>query len=102
MDVFGVATTFRVGKIIDYGINSFSYTLATSFTGCMSGAKLIIHPLPNTNMRFRKSVEFDLFKLIQTKPLASDLDPNPTGVFPTETLNCGSAMPVPGNLIFHI
>ncbi|XP_012566541.2 contactin-associated protein like 5-3 [Hydra vulgaris] len=98
IDTFGVATSFRVGKIINNGIKADPFLLSTSFVGCMSGAKLVIHPLPSATMRFQTTVEFDLFKQIQMKPATSDSDSNPSGQFPTPTSNCGPEMPIPGEL----
>ena len=96
LDVFGIATAFRVGRIVNNGISASPYTLGTSFTGCMSGAKLELHPHANATMRFRKSVEIDMFKL--PKPLPSDPDPNPTGVPPLDTIACGVPLPIPGKV----
>ncbi|XP_065666081.1 contactin-associated protein like 5-3 isoform X2 [Hydra vulgaris] len=95
-DTFGMAATFSVGRIINNGINTRSFTLASFYTGCMSGAKLVLTPLPNITHRFPKSVEIDLFKLIQVK--ANDPDANPYGTFPSETANCGPSLSIPGDL----
>ena len=102
IDRFGAATIFSVGRIETVGIDPRNFILVNSFTGCMTGAKLVFTNVPNRINYFPKPVEIDLFKLIQIKTSPNELELNPSGVFPAEGLNCGPSLSTPGKLNFFI
>ncbi|XP_065666075.1 contactin-associated protein-like 2 isoform X1 [Hydra vulgaris] len=99
IDLFGVPSSFSVGRFTNVGIDFGPYTPFAPYTGCMSGAKIIFNPYPNATMKFRKSFEFDIFKLAQNKPL-TDTDQNPFGASSVPALpgSCGPPLPLPGVL----
>lgn len=98
-DVFGHIKEFTVGNIKDENkmIDAKGTALPTTFTGCMSGAKLVYSPRATSLNRFRKSIEIDIFKLADGGVKQSD--PNPKGQFPSANDGmCGPTYPTPGML----
>lgn len=99
LDRFGNPKKLLIGRARDIK-TGLSGSLPTSFEGCMSGAKIVVHPHATKNKHFRRSIELDMFKLMDEQRNAdSNVVRNPTGDLPAT--ECGSSLRVPGQYIFY-
>ena len=91
-DYFGAPVSVTVGKIENIDTNV--QNLPGQFSGCMSGAKMVMRPFANMRQKVRKSMELDLFDAWVTRPKGAT---NPSGTAPGK-LNgyCGMELPTPG------
>jgi len=96
-DKFGAPSKFTVGAMTNLQIDTQGATLPTTYTGCMSGAKLVYQPEATTRDRYPQSIAIDMFKLVSD--LSSKTDTTLSGQFPTPNLvPCGGVLPTPGTL----
>lgn len=95
-DVFGKITRVTVGTIFDENelIDLKGATLPTSFIGCMSGAKIVYSPRATRELKYRNSIEIDIFELIERDTKST----NPSGQLPSTSGRCGPEFPAPGNI----
>ena len=93
MDAFGAPVKFHVGKLDDFDINAKS--IPQTYSGCMSGAKLVFNPFPTATKKYRKSHEIDMFG---EYVLNGKKSKNPFGTPPTKQGYCGAELPIPGVL----
>ena len=99
LDRFGNPKKLFIGKARDIKAG-LSRSLPTSFEGCMSGAKIVVQPHATKDQRFRRSIELDMFKLMDEQRNAdNNVVRNPTGDLPAT--ECGSSLRVPGMLILY-
>ena len=91
-DYFGAPVSVSVGKLDNIDTNVKD--LPSQFTGCMSGAKMVMRPFANTRQKVRTSIHVDLFDAWVNKPKGAT---NPSGSAPGK-LNgyCGTELPTPG------
>lgn len=98
-DMFDIPDKFMVGTLESNLKMPVGNSLPTSFAGCMSGAKIVLHPRATSSQPFRKSIELDLFNLINNDPDNNNNDNNLnnilTGSFPPQGA-CGTPLPTPG------
>lgn len=103
VDHFDVPIKFAVGTWTD--MDGSFLPFAQTYSGCMSGAKLIYNPRATTTKRYRKSFEVDMFKLVSDRGKegtgAGGKIVNPTGTFPSDLDRCGPYYKVPG-MFFYI
>lgn len=93
-DKFGKATKLFIGRVRDIKAG-LSRSVPTSFEGCMSGAKIVVHPHATREKRFRRSLELDMFKMMdEQKNADNNVVRNPAGDLPS--VECGFNLKVPG------
>ena len=97
LDRFGNPKKLFIGKARDIKAG-LSRSLPTTFEGCMSGAKIVVQPHATKDQRFRRSIELDMFKLMDEQRNAdNNVVRNPTGDLPAT--ECGSSLRVPGQYL---
>lgn len=90
-----------IGRVEDVKMN-IRTNLPLTFTGCMSGAKMVYTPQRTKDDPFPKSREMDFFKMIQDQqqaPSNNNDEPLLTGSFPTLITSdngCGPNLLIPG------
>lgn len=89
-DDFDVPKKFLVGTVENN--MRIRVSLPTSYTGCMSGVKLVLHPRATRAIPFPKSIEIDLFQLLDSNQDGNNFL---SGSFPQKG-QCGSVLPTPG------
>ena len=95
VDHFGMPIKFIIGTLTD--MDQSFVTVATAFTGCMSGAKLIYNPRAVGKKHYRKSYEIDMFKLLNDRGKeGTTKSVNPSGTFPSSLDRCGPTYKLPG------
>lgn len=101
-DAFGAPYKFKVGETEKV---KFREDLPKTFSGCMSGAKIVLYPQATSTNRFPKSIEIDMFKNILTGDQTQDPNnityPLFTGSLPQDG-ECGKPLPVPGRFCILI
>ena len=94
LDKFEIPKKLFIGRAKDIKAG-LSRSLPTAYEGCMSGAKAIYQPHATTTKRFRKSIELDIFKMMdEQKAQDNNQQRNPTGDLPAT--ECGSTLRTPG------
>jgi len=102
LDAFGKVKSFSVGKATsDVRLNGRKIP-SNNFVGCMSGAKLVLHPMLTSKKRFRESKDYDIFSLFLDKDKLKDKDGNKVisgnAIKIKEGDTCGPELPIPGKL----
>lgn len=96
-------SSITIGRVVDVKMNVGSMQLPLSYTGCMSGAKMVYTPQRTDKDPFPASREFDFFKMVQEQQQGgsnnNNEEPLLTGSFPapvTGDAGCGPDLPLPG------
>lgn len=91
-----------IGRVEDVKM-SIGKSLPLTFTGCMSGAKMVYTPQRTKDDPFPRPRELDLFKMMQEQQQApsnnNNEEPLLTGTFPTPITGengCGPNLLIPG------
>jgi len=99
LDKFGMPKKVFIGRARDIKAG-LARSLPTSFEGCMSGAKIVVQPHATTTKPYRRSLELDLFKMLDEQNQRdndnnNNQPRNPIGDLPIAT-ECGKSLRIPG------